>query len=242
MESLSGIRLFVTDDLAAGEILPLSRDQSHYLTAVMRRKAGDTVRVFNGRDGEWSASLATASKKVSILAVANQIRPQAKETDLWLVFAPIKKTPIDFMAQKATELGVSALLPVLTRNTAVSRVNKGRMAANAREAAEQCGRLMVPEVGALRKLEAVLSGWPQDRTLIFCDEGGDCPPVLEALQKDPAVEKWAILIGPEGGFTEQERAKIRSLRQTVAVSLGKRILRADTAAIAALAVWNAVFG
>ena len=242
MESPVGIRLFVADDLGEGQSLVLNKDQSHYLVTVMRRKTGDQVRLFNGRDGEWRAVLTEAHKKSCIFNLKEQLRPQETEPDLWLLFAPIKKTPIDYVAQKATELGVSALMPVLTRYTAATRVNEKRLAANAREAAEQCERLKLPEIHELQKINAVLSEWPADRILIFCDEGGGCQPILTALQEAEPSGKWAVLIGPEGGFAPEERKKIRALPQTLPVSLGGRLLRADTAAIAALSVWNAVLG
>ena len=161
--------------------------------------------------------------------------------DLWLVFAPIKKTPADYLAQKATELGVRALVPVITRRTIVARVNLERMRANAVEAAEQSGRLSVPEVREPRSFEKLLAAWPMERRILFCDEGGDAPPIAAAL-RDAPDGGWAVFTGPEGGFDSAERAALRAMPFVTPVSLGQRILRADTAALAALAVWQAVKG
>jgi 16S rRNA (uracil1498-N3)-methyltransferase len=215
----------------------------------MRRAPGDAVRLFNGRDGEWRAAVKSLGKSRGALAVEAQTRAQAAESDLWLLAAPIKRTAIDFVAAKATELGVSAIQPVFTRRTAVARVNAERLRANAIEAAEQCERLSVPEVRAGAALDRVLGAWPPARKLLFCDETRDGRPIAEALMAEragaarcAAREPWAILIGPEGGFAPEELQRIRALPGVLPVSLGPRLLRADTAALAALAVWQAVLG
>jgi 16S rRNA (uracil1498-N3)-methyltransferase len=234
------VRLFVDAALTAGEAVALSEGQAHYLRHVMRARAGDAVRLFNGRDGEWRAALAFEGKRGVAAVPERQLRAQTPAPDLWLCFAPIKKNPAEFIAQKATELGVSDLRAVITRRTIVSRVNVERMRANAIEAAEQSERLDVPECHEPAGLPALLAAWPHDRALLFCDEGG-APPILQALTAAPPGP-WGILIGPEGGFDEDERAGIRALPQCVPVTLGSRILRADTAALAALAIWQAALG
>lgn len=237
-----GVRLHVEADLAAGAAVPLDPAQAHYLRNVMRRAPGDAVRVFNGRDGEWRAAIAALGKGKGALAVEAQMRAQAAEPDLWLLAAPIKRTAIDFVAAKATELGASAIQPVFTRRTAVSRVNADRMRANVIEAAEQCERLTVPAVRDAAPLDKVLGAWPKHRRLLFADETRDGLPIAEALAAERAKmpEPWAILIGPEGGFAPEELARIRALPGVVPVSLGARLLRADTAALAALAIWQGI--
>lgn len=231
-------RLFVEADLGAGMAVPLSEGQAHYLIHVMRAKAGDRVRLFNGRHGEWSASIETVTKRGAILKATAQTESQKPVPDIWLVFAPVKKTPADYLAQKATELGVRRLQPVFTRRTIVTRVNEERLLANAVEAAEQSDRLSVPEIAAPLALEKLLSHWPAERRLYFCDEGGDAQPMAKAAAAGPA----AILTGPEGGFDPAEREMLRKLSFVTPVTLGPRILRADTAALAALSVWQSVTG
>jgi len=235
------VRLFVEANLGAGLRVVPAEGQAHYLLHVMRAKAGDHVRLFNGRDGEWRARLAEVGKRNCVLECETRTVPQRPVPDLWLAFAPVKKTPADYLTQKATELGVSRLQPVKTRRTIVTRVNPERMRANAVEAAEQSDRLSVPDIGELTELEKLLAGWPPNRRLLFCDEGGDARPIAEALT-GAGGEAWAVLTGPEGGFDPQERASIRALPFVVPVSLGPRILRADTAALAALTVWQALRG
>lgn len=237
-----GVRLHVAADLAAGAEVPLDPAQAHYLRNVMRRAPGDAVRVFNGHHGEWQAKIAALGKGKGALSVEAQTRAQAAEPDLWLLAAPIKRTAIDFVAAKATELGASAILPVFTRRTAVTRVNADRMRANVIEAAEQCERLTVPEVRAAIPLAAALDAWPNDRRLLFADETRTGRPIAAALaaERPKMPEPWAILIGPEGGFAPEELQRIRAVPGVVPVSLGTRLLRADTAALAALAVWQAV--
>jgi len=239
------IRLYVDDDLAAGQTLGLAKDKAHYLGNVMRLTAGDTIALFNGRDGEWLARLENVTKNRCEVALVEQRMAQPVMPDLWLVFAPIKKARIDFVAEKATELGVSEIRPVITRRTVMTRVNTGRLAANAREAAEQCERLEIPRVVEPVRLEALLAEWPQERRLLWCDEQGSGPPIAEGLLGLSAAERqapWAILIGPEGGFDDGERDQLGALDYAFPVSLGPRVLRADTAAAAALSVWQSIVG
>ena len=231
------LRLYIDAPLVAGVAVPASEGQAHYLLHVMRAKTGQRVLLFNGRDGEWLAEIATARRGVTLTSL-KQTEPQAGVPDLWLLFAPVKKTPADYLVQKATELGVSKLQPVFTRRTIVTRVNQERLLANAVEAAEQSGRLSVPEIGEAAKLEKILAAWPKDRRLHFCDESGDAKPLAEVAGAAPA----AILTGPEGGFDPAERAALRALPFVTPVTLGPRILRADTAALAALAIWQSVRG
>ena len=235
------VRLHVEAPLGQGARVVPDAGQSHYLLHVMRAKVGDAVTLFNGRDGEWRARVAEISKRSCVLACEAQIAPQSETPDIWLVFAPIKKTPADYVVQKATELGVRALQPVFTRRTIVTRINAERMRANAIEAAEQSGRLTVPEIREGVTLDKLLKTWPHERRLIFCDEAGEAPAIVDALKAAPAGP-WAILTGPEGGFDPAERESIRSQPFVVPVSLGTRILRADTAALAALSVWQALAG
>lgn len=235
------LRLYVEAPLGAAARVEPDAAQAHYLLHVMRAKAGDRVSLFNGRDGEWVAALAEATKRGCVLKCEALLAAQDAVPDVWLVFAPVKKTPADYVTQKATELGVRVLQPVLTRRTIVRRVNEERMRANAVEAAEQSGRLSVPEVRAPLALEKLLAQWPRERRILFCDEAGEAPPIADALAHAPDGP-WAILIGPEGGFDPAERALIRGLEFVTPVSLGTRILRADTAGLAALAVWQALRG
>ncbi|MGE5505851.1 MAG: 16S rRNA (uracil(1498)-N(3))-methyltransferase [Actinomycetota bacterium] len=234
-------RLFVAAPLAAGERMVLAKDQSHYLAHVLRAQAGDTVLLFNGSDGEWLARVDALAKSGATLATEAQTRPQAPEPDLWLLAAPIKRDRIDLVAEKAAELGVARLVPVFTRRTVMSRVNTERLAAHMVEAAEQCERLTVPELAPPQPLDKALAAWPDGRVLLFLDETGSGPPlaeVLAGLGDGPA----AVLVGPEGGFAPEERRLLGSLPFARPVGLGPRILRAETAAIAALALWQAVRG
>lgn len=231
-------RLYVTADLGAGMAVALDEGPSHYLLHVLRAKAGNRVLLFNGRDGEWLAEIGQLSKRGVTATCLDQTRPQALEPDIWLAFAPIKKTPADYLVQKATELGASLLQPIFTRRTIVSRVNLERMAANAAEAAEQSERLTVPEISEAMDLDKLLASWPKERRLYFCDEGGDAKPLAEMAKGGAA----AILTGPEGGFDPAEREMLRAQSFVVPVILGPRILRADTAALAALAIWQSAAG
>ena len=232
------LRLYVTADLGSGIAVAADDGQAHYLLHVMRAKPGMRISLFNGRDGEWLAEIGAAGKRGVTLNCLKQSSPQACVPDLWLAFAPVKKTPSDYLTQKATELGVSLLQPVMTRRTIVSRINAERMAANAIEAAEQSGRLSVPEIREAVSLEKLLANWQPQRRIYFCDEGGDAQPLAKVAKAGPA----AILTGPEGGFDPAEREKLRALSFVTPVTLGPRILRADTAALAALAIWQSVSG
>ncbi|MGB8602055.1 MAG: 16S rRNA (uracil(1498)-N(3))-methyltransferase [Rhizomicrobium sp.] len=236
-------RLYVESDLMGGTEVTLSDAQTHYLLHVLRAVVGDRVSLFNGRDGEWLAEIRAITKRGCTLDPVQQTLAQSGVPDLWLVFAPIKKTPADYLTQKAAELGVAVLQPMMTRRTIVSRINVERMTANAIEAAEQSGRVSVPEVREAVDFDKLLAQWPTDRQILFCDEGGDAAPIAEALAKAAgAPRRWAVFIGPEGGFDPAERAALRTLPFVTPVTLGPRILRADTAGLAALAVWQSVLG
>ncbi|MDX2159433.1 MAG: 16S rRNA (uracil(1498)-N(3))-methyltransferase [Hyphomicrobiaceae bacterium] len=234
-------RLFVTNDLAARATLALPRDQANYLLNVLRLTDGDPVHVFNGRDGEWRALVSRQGKRFCHLAVERLLREQVGGPDLWYVFAPLKRSRLDYMVQKAVEMGASRLVPVVTRYTIAERVNLDRMRANVIEAAEQCGILRVPEVAEPLPLDRVLDGWSAARRLVLADEAA---PVRDPIAALRAVEPGplAVLIGPEGGFAEEERSELLSRPFVVRLALGPRIMRADTAAVAALALVDAVLG
>jgi 16S rRNA (uracil1498-N3)-methyltransferase len=236
-------RLYVLDALAPGISLTLDDKARHFLQHVLRAEVGDRVLLFNATDGEYPAEIVRLGKKDLTVHLAAQTRAPVPEPDLWLCFAPVKKTPADYLAQKAAELGVARLVPTLTARTIVTRINTERLLANAIEGAEQTGRLSIPEVAEPVRLMDLLATWPAERRLMLADESHTSPPLLAALR---AVETrgvpWAILIGPEGGFTPEELRVIKSLPQTVGVSLGPRLLRADTAALAALTGWQMVLG
>lgn len=234
-------RLFVTAELAGAAQVPCTSAQGHYLINVLRLRAGDSILLFNGRDGEWRAEIAKAGKRTCTLVVRERVRAQASGPDVHYLFAPLKRARLDYVVQKATELGVAELRPVLTRRTIAERVNLDRMRANAIEAAEQCGILRVPEVRAPATLDRVLADWDCARRLIFCDEGAEMQNPIAAL-RGTAPEPVAVLVGPEGGFTEEERARILAVPCTTRISLGPRVMRADTAAVAALALVNATLG
>lgn len=235
-------RLFIDADLAHGLRLSLDDGQSHYLMNVLRLDDGADVRLFNGRDGEWRARLVRIDRRKFAAEVYECTRPQTSLPDFWLVFAPIKGHRLDMIIEKATELGAARLCPVWTSRTAVSRVNLDRMRAQAIEAAEQCERLHLPRLDEPTKLEALLGAWPQDRRLYFADEAGDAPFALSAFANHPKGDGAALLIGPEGGFSSDERARLRRMSFVQAITLGPRILRADTAAIAALTLLQAAAG
>jgi 16S rRNA (uracil1498-N3)-methyltransferase len=234
-------RLFVEADLAAGASVACSAEQANYLRNVLRLKGGDPILVFNGRDGEWRAELAEAGKRAAVLRVGAQVRGQEGGPDVDYLFAPLKRARLDYLVQKATEMGVARLKPVLTRRTTPERVNIERMRANAVEAAEQCGILRIPELHAPAKLERVVADWDTGRPLLFCDEGSELEDPVAALAK-LRPGPLALLVGPEGGFDETERDLLLSRPFVTRLSLGPRILRADTAAVAALALVNAVLG
>jgi 16S rRNA (uracil1498-N3)-methyltransferase len=247
------IRLHVDQALAEGATVEPAPEQARYLTTVMRLAVGDALLLFNGRDGEWRARVAAVAKRGCTLGVETQTRPQAAPPDLELVVALVKRARIETIVEKAAELGCRRVRLVLTRRTNADHTNVARLQAIATEAAEQTGRLDVPEVVAPMKLDALLDGWDAGRRLMFCDEAGDDPgaewggqhgraaPALQALS-GAGEGPWAVLIGPEGGFDSAERERLRSMPGVVAVTLGPRILRADTAAIAALTLWQAAMG
>jgi 16S rRNA (uracil1498-N3)-methyltransferase len=235
------LRLFVEVELGDGAPVAIEEGQAHYMLHVMRAKIGDRISLFNGRDGEWLAEISETAKRTCTVTCKVQTAPQTDVPDLWLVFAPVKKTPADYLTQKATELGVRVLQPIMTRRTIVTRVNSERMRANAVEAAEQSERVTVPEIREAVALDKLLAQWPAERRILFCDEAGDARPIREALASAPD-SPWAVFTGPEGGFDPAERALLRAQPHVTAVSLGPRILRADTAALAALSVWQTLCG
>lgn len=229
------VRLYIDHPLGAGQTVTLSRDHANYLFAVMRLTPGTQIELFNGRDGAWAATITQGSKRGGTLAVTAQTGPQIAPPDLWLLFAPIKKTRTDFIVEKATELGAARILPVQTDFTNSERIRQDRLQAHAVEAAEQCGGTFVPPVDPLQKLSTLLDQWPADRRLMFCDETLTAPAPLPTTGGP-----WAIIIGPEGGFSDRERSRLRTMAHPV--SLGPRILRADTAAVCALTLWQTALG
>jgi 16S rRNA (uracil1498-N3)-methyltransferase len=233
-------RLFVPDDLSEQAEVEPNSQQSHYLGNVLRMAEGDELLLFNGRDGEWSAAIASRTKKSVRLKVLARQRPQPPLPDLVYCFAPLKVGRLDYLIQKAVEMGAGTLQPVVTQHTQ-GKITTERMRANAIEAAEQCGVLAVPEVREAQKFDRLLAGWDSDRRLIFCDEDSSTNNPLPALQKI-SEKKLGLLVGPEGGFSEGERRMLRALPFVTAIPLGPRILRADTAAVAALAVIQATVG
>jgi 16S rRNA (uracil1498-N3)-methyltransferase len=235
------IRLYVPFDLSAGQVVSLEGDQCRYLVSVMRRGVGDEVALFNGRDGEWRAVIAAVAKRAIQLTLEDQLRPQTIGPDLDLVIALVKRTRLETIIEKAAELGARRVRPVITARTNAETARVARLSAIAMEAAEQTGRLDVPEIAEPVRLDVLLRDWDDGRRLLFCDEGGEAPPVLAALAGQPHGP-WAILIGPEGGFSPEERARLRELPYAVPASLGPRILRADTAAISAMTLWQAALG
>ncbi|WP_262695829.1 16S rRNA (uracil(1498)-N(3))-methyltransferase [Kordiimonas aquimaris] len=244
MNDKANIRLYIEESLSQGMSITFDKDQSHYLANVMRSKLGSEIAIFNGQDGEWIGEITDIQKRAVTLQLNERRREQATEPDVWLVFAPIKKARIDFIAQKATELGASLLLPIYTRRTIVDRVKTDRLHANAVEAAEQCERLTVPTIGEPVKFEKLMADWPADRRIMFCDETLSGKPAHTALSNFTKVPKepWAIFIGPEGGFDDSERSFLHNHKNAVPVSLGPRIMRADTAAMAALSLWQSALG
>lgn len=235
------IRLYVDHALQPGQTVDLSRDQANYLFNVMRLGQGAAVALFNGRDGEWRAVVAAAGKRGGSLVCEAQTAPLMPPPDLWLLFAPIKKARTDFIVEKATEMGAARIIPVQTDFTNAERIRQDRLQAHAIEAAEQCGGTFVPEVGDLQRLDRLLSDWPKGRRLLFADEGdvGRAAPLPASATDDAG---WAILIGPEGGFSPAERDRLRALPFVTPIALGPRILRADTAAVAALTLFQAHLG
>ena len=236
---MNKIRLFVDHTLGEAQSVPLNKDQAHYIFSVMRKSIGETILIFDGNNGEWEASIEEISKKSGVLFCIKQTKPQIMPPDLWLFFSPLKKVRTDFIVEKATELGVAKIIPVQTEHTNADRVKLSRLSAHAIEAAEQCGGTYIPKIEELQKINEVLENFPPDRRLLFCDEKLQASEVnLENLKKG----KWAILVGPEGGFSEIERNYLKGLKFTLSISLGPRILRADTAAVTAISLWQNYLG
>jgi 16S rRNA (uracil1498-N3)-methyltransferase len=234
------IRLYVDHPLGAGQTVPLNRDQAHYLFNVMRLGPGGEVALFNGVDGEWRAVVTEAGKRGGAVACQEQTAPLRLPPELWLIFAPIKKARTDFIVEKAAEMGAARILPVLTDFTNSERIRRDKLQAHAVEAAEQCGGTFVPEVAEAAPLTRILAEWEPARRILWADEGRAGPHA--ALPPAAAPGPWAILIGPEGGFSDAERARLVALPFVTPISLGPRILRADTAAVAALTLWQAAMG
>jgi len=233
------VRLYVDHPLGKGQTVSLERDQAHYLFGVMRLVEGDLVGLFNGRDGEFPARVIEAGKRKGLLECEIQSRPLHMPPDVWLCFAPIKKARTDFIVEKATEMGAALIQPMQTAFTNSERIRRDRLQAHAIEAAEQCGGTYVPEVADLKRMDRLLDGWPDDRQIMFCDEAlVGAGEVLRASSSG----RWAIFVGPEGGFSDPERARLSAMKNAHAVSLGPRILRADTAAVAAMTVWQQALG
>ncbi|WP_227270078.1 16S rRNA (uracil(1498)-N(3))-methyltransferase [Roseobacter weihaiensis] len=232
------IRLYVEHPLGEGQSVPLSREQAHYLFGVMRLGAGALVLAFDGQSGEWLAEVTQTGKRGGLLEVKHQTRPLHMPPDLWLMFAPIKKARTDFIVEKAAEMGAARIMPVQTEFTNAGRIQRDRLQAHAVEAAEQCGGTYVPQVSELARLDRLLAGWDDARQIMFCDEGlaGSTP------TRPTGGGPWGILIGPEGGFSDRERGRLHAMECAQAVSLGPRILRADTAAVAALTLWQSTLG
>jgi 16S rRNA (uracil1498-N3)-methyltransferase len=235
-------RIYVSQDLGPEAEIKLDPQQTNYLVNVLRLGAGAPILLFNGRDGEFSASLSTSSRKAALLAVGARTRAQEAPPDVDYLFAPLKHARLDYMAQKAVEMGARRLRPVITRHTQVSRVNLERLQANAIEACEQCGVIWIPEIAPVEPLTEALKLWPPERLLVFCDEEADQASPLDALESAHAADGVGLLIGPEGGFDDDERAAILSAPRVLRLSLGPRILRADTAAVAALTLIQATLG
>ena len=238
------IRLHVVQPLAAGAGVQTTPEQAHYLTSVMRLAAGAELLVFNGEDGEWRSRIAEASRRTCRIEALEQQRPQSAGPDLELIVALIKRGRLEAIVEKATELGAAVVSPVTTERTNADRARLPRLLAIAVEAAEQTGRMDVPRICEPARLTDRLAAWPASRRLLFCDEAGDARPIAEALDGAAGDEPgpWSILIGPEGGFSPAERSAIRHVPQAMPVTLGPRILRADTAAIAALSLWQSQLG
>lgn len=239
-------RLYVTGALRTGATVAADERAHHYLRNVMRRAVGDGVVLFNGRDGEFEAAIARLDKRAAELTVGTQRRAQDTVPDLVLCFAPLKKDAVDFLVEKATELGVAAFQPVVTRRTATARLNLDRLRANAIEAVEQCERLSIPEVREPLSFDALVAGWQPERRMILCAEAGPAEPIGDAFgaltRHVSPTNAWAIFCGPEGGFHVSELDRLRNLPFVTPVGLGPRILRADTAALTALAVFQAILG
>ncbi len=239
-ENYTLARLYVPDGLSERGVITLPKEQAHYLNHVLRRQVGDTLRVFNGETGEWRAEISDIDRKHVSLKILEQLRAPQACPDIWLCFAPVRRNRIGFILEKGTELGVARFQPVITARTQFPKLRIDKMESQIIEAAEQTERLDLPELFETRELTQLLADWPKGRTLIFADEAGNSSPALETLQNlsGPA----ALLIGPEGGFTPQERDQLRASAFVQPVSLGPRILRADTAALSLLTLWQATQG
>ena len=240
---MAKIRLCVDHPLGPGQSLPLTEAQAHYLFSVMREGVGARVLAFNGRDGEWLAAAEATGKRGGVLRCLEQMRPQGSTPDLWLVFAPVKKARTDFIVEKAVELGAARIVPVQTDFTNAERMRRDKAEAHVREAAEQCGATALTEVAVLTPLARLLSGWDTTRRVLWADEAAAVQPsALAGLFAGLPRGPWAILIGPEGGFSEKERDRLRSLPFVTRIALGPRVLRAETAALALMALWQAHLG
>ncbi len=240
-QSATKIRLYVDAPLSQGAIVELGREQRKYLFAVMRRVVNDALVMFNGRDGEWLARIATGNRQGAWVTCLERLRVQDEAPDIWVLFAPLKKARTDFAVEKASEMGCRRILPVYTRHTDPSRINRERLTHHAIEAAEQCGRLSVPEIAEAAPLKTALRDWPAERRLLFCDESGTAPPAPQVLA-EAGSGPWGVLTGPEGGFSAEEAEWLRGLPFAHPASLGPRVLRAETATVAALAVLQATVG
>lgn len=235
-------RLYVTDTIHKGAVIALTKDQCHYLKHVMRRKLSDPIRIFNGRDGEWLASIISLEKNMAQLSAQEELSPQRNEPDVTLLFAPIKQGRIDWLVEKATELGVSVLQPVITERTMVRRIKEERLQSHVIEAAEQTERLTLPVLRELTTLEALLKEWPEEITILMCDETGKGRAAREVLPSLDTQKKYALLIGPEGGFSQDELDLLHKLPYVIPIGMGPRIMRADTAALAILSCWQMSIG
>lgn len=242
MTMRSKTRLYVRDSLSEGAVIGCDHAQAHYLRSVLRMKPGNPVTLFNGRDGEWHASLEGLGKGWASLNVQDKLRNQAASPDIWLLFSPLKRSATDLVFQKATELGASRIQPVLTDRTNTERLKRERAEATVIEAAEQCERMDVPDIEETRKLTDILADWDRARPLYVCAEFGDARPAAQVFSDHPADGPGAILIGPEGGFNKTELEFLNDHSFITPISLGPRILRAETAALAALTCWQAVSG
>lgn len=237
------IRLYVEHPLGDGQQVSLTREQAHYLFGVMRLAVGAEIALFNGTAGEWRAEVMEAGKRGGVLECRDQTAPQQMPPDLWLCFAPIKKARTDFIVEKAVEMGARRIVPMQTSFTNSERIRQDRLQAHAVEAAEQCGATYVPEVAGLARLNRLLADWPQGRQIMFCDEARvGRSSALTGLLAEGGARPWAILIGPEGGFSQAERDRLHELPYAHPVALGPRILRAETAAVAALTLWQTHLG
>ena len=242
MTSRAGIRLYIDAALSAHAHLPMAETHAHYLRNVLRRGPGDEVQLFNGRDGEWRATIDILDKRGGVFHTDAQTRPQTVDNGPWLLVALIKRAPLEMIVEKATELGAARICPVTTARTNTERINRERLAAIAIEAAEQCSRLTVPEIAATKPLAEILRDWPTPRRLYLLDETGAGTPIAATFALHPREHGAAILIGPEGGFSESELDAMKFLPFVNALDLGKRVLRAETAALSALACFQAIAG